>query len=285
MKWDLTIYLESSTLDELKVDELFYPIVQHYVNLGKGESPYITGERDIYEFRNDATGCSFKINPKSSIGVFDHTVHSKIDLIVCLGGDGTLLQIASMFQGIAPPVIAFRLGTLGFLTPFPFNNFRTQMKTVLEVLPPPFNWKSSQAVINKYYYGGQFTSLFRKAAAVKFLFLSTKISFIIVTKFCFVFRIIKCVYMDNAGSSYCVLRARLCCQVIRNGINNHNDSAHQDVEGYCSRKQSEESSNSDISLRSSSPDTEYHVSTLRVLLIYKLLILSEKYLCYTFRTI
>nr|CAH8827623.1 unnamed protein product [Trichobilharzia regenti] len=97
-----------------------------------------------------------------------------------------------MFQGIAPPVIAFRLGTLGFLTPFPFNNFRTQMKTVLE------------------------------------------------------------------GSSYCVLRARLCCQVIRNGINNHNDSAHQDVEGYCSRKQSEESSNSDISLRSSSPDTEYH---------------------------
>nr|CAH8827617.1 unnamed protein product [Trichobilharzia regenti] len=191
-KWDLTIYLESSTLDELKVDELFYPIVQHYVNLGKGESPYITGERDIYEFRNDATGCSFKINPKSSIGVFDHTVHSKIDLIVCLGGDGTLLQIASMFQGIAPPVIAFRLGTLGFLTPFPFNNFRTQMKTVLE------------------------------------------------------------------GSSYCVLRARLCCQVIRNGINNHNDSAHQDVEGYCSRKQSEESSNSDISLRSSSPDTEYH---------------------------
>lgn len=56
----------------------------------------------------------------------------KIDFIVCLGGDGTLLYASSLFQQSVPPVMAFHLGSLGFLTPFEFENFEEQVTHVLE---------------------------------------------------------------------------------------------------------------------------------------------------------
>uniref|UniRef100_A0A673KTN5 NAD(+) kinase n=1 Tax=Sinocyclocheilus rhinocerous TaxID=307959 RepID=A0A673KTN5_9TELE len=55
-----------------------------------------------------------------------------IDLIICLGGDGTLLYASSLFQGSVPPVMAFHLGSLGFLTPFKFESFRTEVDKVFE---------------------------------------------------------------------------------------------------------------------------------------------------------
>ncbi|XP_051944003.1 NAD kinase b [Hippocampus zosterae] len=78
-----------------------------------------------------------------------------IDLIICLGGDGTLLYASSLFQGSVPPVMAFHLGSLGFLTPFKFESYKTEVdkvfegnaaitlrsrlkvKVVKELLPPP----------------------------------------------------------------------------------------------------------------------------------------------------
>ncbi|XP_017779160.1 PREDICTED: NAD kinase-like isoform X4 [Nicrophorus vespilloides] len=56
----------------------------------------------------------------------------KIDFIICLGGDGTLLYASHLFQQSVPPVMAFHLGSLGFLTPFQFNNFQEQVNNVLE---------------------------------------------------------------------------------------------------------------------------------------------------------
>ncbi|KAF8793222.1 NAD kinase-like isoform X3 [Argiope bruennichi] len=56
----------------------------------------------------------------------------KIDFIVCMGGDGTLLYASSLFQQSVPPVMAFHLGSLGFLTPFEFDNFEEQVTNVLE---------------------------------------------------------------------------------------------------------------------------------------------------------
>ncbi|XP_066259650.1 NAD kinase-like isoform X2 [Euwallacea similis] len=56
----------------------------------------------------------------------------KIDFIVCLGGDGTLLYASQLFQQSVPPVMAFYLGSLGFLTPFRFDNFQEQVNNVLE---------------------------------------------------------------------------------------------------------------------------------------------------------
>ncbi|XP_028988690.1 NAD kinase b isoform X1 [Betta splendens] len=55
-----------------------------------------------------------------------------IDLIICLGGDGTLLYASSLFQGSVPPVMAFHLGSLGFLTPFKFEAYKTEIAKVFE---------------------------------------------------------------------------------------------------------------------------------------------------------
>lgn len=41
-----------------------------------------------------------------------------VDFAITLGGDGTLLHLASLFPKAAPPVVSFSLGTLGFLMSF-----------------------------------------------------------------------------------------------------------------------------------------------------------------------
>ncbi|XP_014663475.1 PREDICTED: NAD kinase-like isoform X2 [Priapulus caudatus] len=57
----------------------------------------------------------------------------KIDFILCLGGDGTLLHASSLFQTSVPPVLAFHLGSLGFLTIFEYaENFKSVLTSVLE---------------------------------------------------------------------------------------------------------------------------------------------------------
>ena len=71
----------------------------------------------------------------------------KIDFIVCLGGDGTLLYASSLFQQSVPPVMAFHLGSLGFLTPFEFENFEQQVTQVLEGEWP--RWNFAGLVISK----------------------------------------------------------------------------------------------------------------------------------------
>ncbi|XP_011346897.1 NAD kinase isoform X1 [Ooceraea biroi] len=59
-------------------------------------------------------------------------LQDRIDFIVCLGGDGTLLYASLLFQQSVPPIMAFHLGSLGFLTPFEFDNFQEQVTNVLE---------------------------------------------------------------------------------------------------------------------------------------------------------
>lgn len=50
----------------------------------------------------------------------------KIDLVVTLGGDGTILHASSLFSaGAVPPVLSFSMGTLGFLLPFRKKQFLT----------------------------------------------------------------------------------------------------------------------------------------------------------------
>ncbi|KAL7978637.1 hypothetical protein Chor_010680 [Crotalus horridus] len=59
-------------------------------------------------------------------------ISDQIDFIICLGGDGTLLYASSLFPRSVPPVMAFHLGSLGFLTPFNFENFQSQVTQVIE---------------------------------------------------------------------------------------------------------------------------------------------------------
>ncbi|CUM65010.1 uncharacterized protein PRCAT00002629001 [Priceomyces carsonii] len=56
----------------------------------------------------------------------------KLDVVLTLGGDGTVLYVSNLFQRVVPPVISFSLGSLGFLTNFKFEKFREKMANVLE---------------------------------------------------------------------------------------------------------------------------------------------------------
>lgn len=59
------------------------------------------------------------------------SLHSKVDLVVTLGGDGTVLWAASMFKGPVPPVVPFSLGSLGFMTPFYSERYKEYLDSIL----------------------------------------------------------------------------------------------------------------------------------------------------------
>jgi NAD kinase len=70
-------------------------------------------------------------------GEIFHTSHSQVhktnvDFVVALGGDGTFIRAAHAFPNGCPPVIAFALGTLGFLTPFPVNSLHDGLTSVVK---------------------------------------------------------------------------------------------------------------------------------------------------------
>ena len=51
------------------------------------------------------------------------------DLVITLGGDGTVLYASWLFQRIVPPVLSFALGSLGFLTKFDFEEYQPTLDT------------------------------------------------------------------------------------------------------------------------------------------------------------
>ena len=52
--------------------------------------------------------------------------------MIALGGDGTLLWASGLFPAAMPPVISFSMGSLGFLTPFPFEAHSDTLDRLLE---------------------------------------------------------------------------------------------------------------------------------------------------------
>jgi NAD+ kinase len=55
----------------------------------------------------------------------------KFDLVLTLGGDGTVLFTSWLFQRIVPPVLSFSLGSLGFLTTFEFARYKDHLDRVM----------------------------------------------------------------------------------------------------------------------------------------------------------
>jgi len=108
----------------------------------KRDDPSLTAHLDeIARFLKS----EFKIKPLVEPSVKDELPHldaleekllplscTTIDFIVCLGGDGSLLHVNSLFKGRVPPVLAFFCGTLGFLTPFHIENFRDEITQVVK---------------------------------------------------------------------------------------------------------------------------------------------------------
>lgn len=55
----------------------------------------------------------------------------KFDLVLTLGGDGTVLFTSWLFQRIVPPILSFSLGSLGFLTNFEFEKYKEHLNRVM----------------------------------------------------------------------------------------------------------------------------------------------------------
>ena len=55
----------------------------------------------------------------------------KFDLVLTLGGDGTVLFTSYLFQRIVPPILSFSLGSLGFLTNFEFASYRRHLNNIM----------------------------------------------------------------------------------------------------------------------------------------------------------
>ena len=53
----------------------------------------------------------------SEDGADDNNLAALVDFAVTVGGDGTVLWTSSLFNGPCPPLLAFNMGTLGFMTP------------------------------------------------------------------------------------------------------------------------------------------------------------------------
>jgi NAD+ kinase len=53
------------------------------------------------------------------------------DLVLTLGGDGTVLFTSCLFQRVVPPILAFSLGSLGFLTNFEFADYKTSLNSIM----------------------------------------------------------------------------------------------------------------------------------------------------------
>ena len=63
-------------------------------------------------------------------GVQRSDLASRVDLVVVLGGDGTLLSVAHGFGGT--PILGVNMGTLGFLTEHPADALFTMLHAALE---------------------------------------------------------------------------------------------------------------------------------------------------------
>jgi NAD+ kinase len=53
------------------------------------------------------------------------------DLVLTLGGDGTVLFTSWLFQRVVPAVLSFSLGSLGFLTNFEFDKYKEHLDQIM----------------------------------------------------------------------------------------------------------------------------------------------------------
>jgi len=97
-----------------------------------------------------------------------NTISAELDLLVALGGDGTLLHIAEQAAKHSIPVTGINLGNLGFLTEYAKDETESALKSILQgkvVIenrlmlktrvvrsgePEPYRYALNDIVINKY---------------------------------------------------------------------------------------------------------------------------------------
>ncbi len=85
----------------------------------------LVGQAEIaHEQIEQQTGCAVKIVP-------DDQLASSVDLILVLGGDGTMIATARMIGDAEVPVIGVNYGGLGYLAEFPIEELFAALDSIL----------------------------------------------------------------------------------------------------------------------------------------------------------
>lgn len=80
-------------------------------------------ERLLKIFKNDLKNISF---------IAEGKIHTETDLIITLGGDGTLIGVSRKVAKNSPPIFGVNMGHLGFITEFSKSEFFEQLEHTLK---------------------------------------------------------------------------------------------------------------------------------------------------------
>lgn len=115
-------------------EDISRAVAQSILHLRKrGLEVYV--EELTYEYLKKSYGLSDGVDEETEsplAHIFKIVEHKDIiDLVLCFGGDGLVMHTNSFFiKGGLPPFMVFDFGSLGFLAPFKFEEFRESMDAV-----------------------------------------------------------------------------------------------------------------------------------------------------------
>jgi len=90
--------------------------------------PWLTGRGVNVRMQEDYRGLA----DGDSIAVPRDHVPEGVDMVLVLGGDGTLLSVARLLEGTDQPILGINLGSLGFLTELGLDELFGSLERVLE---------------------------------------------------------------------------------------------------------------------------------------------------------
>jgi len=106
-----------SSLDDLKVNSIANQVAEVLYNLGV-ECLFPASSR-------------IKCKPIGK-SLIDKTIIKRADLVIAIGGDGTLLSTARNFGYFGVPILGINLGNLGFLTDIPPADLTFALKKIMQ---------------------------------------------------------------------------------------------------------------------------------------------------------
>jgi NAD+ kinase len=118
---NITIILKPQAKSDL---ESILPNLASWLLKRKKNVSFLEKEKDRIQkiFKNDIRNLNF---------ISENELHSLSDLIITMGGDGTLIGVCRNIKKTSPPVFGVNMGHLGFITEFSKVEFFDQLESTL----------------------------------------------------------------------------------------------------------------------------------------------------------